>query len=183
MFQLWLHLCIAYSQLVSWLTGMHCKYLVLLFLVEDLDDSENNNGVIIALTTLLVIVVIGLVISVVINVFFVVQRKQSRCVVTSIHSVQLQLSTVADTYNVDQQSNVRYSDVKQSVSRDNTIKDSTYVNIAIPSEPEYEAIETDHKPNHDVKVAANPAYHASSQSCKKHNIRETTVATILIFTM
>ena len=66
---------------------MHYKYLVLLFMVEDLDDSENNNGVIIALATLLVIVVIGLVISVVINVLFVVQRKQSRCVVTSIHSV------------------------------------------------------------------------------------------------
>ena len=38
----------------------------------------------IALATLLAIAVIGLVISVVINVFLVVQHKQSRCVVTSI---------------------------------------------------------------------------------------------------
>ena len=48
-------------------------------------SSDDNNGVIIALATLLAIAVIGLVISVVINVFLVVQRKQSRCVVTSIH--------------------------------------------------------------------------------------------------
>ena len=54
---------------------------------DECDDSDDNNGVIIALVTLLVIAVIGLVISVVINVFFVVQHKQSRCVVTSIHSM------------------------------------------------------------------------------------------------
>ena len=58
------------------------------FLLEDKsgDDSDVNNGVIITLATLLVIAVIGLMISIVINVFFVVQRKQSRCVVTSIYS-------------------------------------------------------------------------------------------------
>ena len=51
------------------------------------DDSDDNNGVITALATLLAIAVIGLVISIVINVFLVVQHKQSRCVVTSIHSM------------------------------------------------------------------------------------------------
>ena len=60
----------------------------MLFLLEDKsgDDSDVNNGVIITLATLLVIAVIGLMISIVINVFFVVQRKRSRCVVTSIYS-------------------------------------------------------------------------------------------------
>ena len=48
------------------------------------------------------------------------------------------------------------------MSRDNTIKDPTYVNIAKPSEPEYEAIEPTHKPDHDVKMDANPAYRATS---------------------
>ena len=38
-----------------------------------------------ALAILLAIAVIGLVISVVIIIFFVVKLKQSRCVVTSIH--------------------------------------------------------------------------------------------------
>ena len=77
-------------------------------------------------------------------------------------------------YDVNQ-SDIRYSEVKQSVSRDNTIKE--YVK---PPEPEYEAIETDRKPTGDVKMDvnpayhscdvkmdANPAYHATSQSCKK----------------
>ena len=60
----------------------------MLFLLEDKsgDDSDVNNGVIITLATLLVIAVIGLMISIVINVFFVVQRKRSRCVVTSMYS-------------------------------------------------------------------------------------------------
>ena len=49
------------------------------------DSSDDNNGVNIALAALLAIAIIGLVISVVIIVFLVVQRKQSRCVVTSIH--------------------------------------------------------------------------------------------------
>ena len=59
-------------------------YTVLLFSIEISSDdgSDDNNGVIIALAILLAIAVIGLVISVVINV---IQRKQSRCVVTSIH--------------------------------------------------------------------------------------------------
>ena len=43
--------------------------------------SDDNNGMIIALTTTLVIFLIGLVISVVINVFFVVKQKQSRYVI------------------------------------------------------------------------------------------------------
>ena len=57
------------------------------------------------------------------------------------------------------QSNIRYSDVKLSLSRDCTIKDPMKYN---PSEPEYEAIETDHKPDCDVKMDANPAYQAIS---------------------
>ena len=62
-------------------------------------------------------------------------------------------------YDVNQ-SNVRYSEVKQSVSREDTIKDSTNVKS---SEPEYEAIEIDHKPiDCDVKMDANPAYQATS---------------------
>ena len=76
--------------------------------------------------------------------------------------MQLQL-TICCRYDVNQ-SNIRYSEVKQSVSRDNTIKE--YTNVK-PSEPEYEAITTDHKPGYDVKMDANPAYHATSQSCKK----------------
>ena len=137
-----------------------------MFLTEEKcgDDSDDNNGVITALATLMVIAVIGLVISVVINVLFVVQRKQSRCVVSSIHCTYCCSLEYCCRYDVDvdQQSNVRYSDVKQSVSRDNTIKDPTYVNIAKPSEPEYEIIETDHKPDHYAKMDANPAYHATS---------------------
>ena len=69
--------------------------------------------------------------------------------------MQLQL-TICCRYDVNQ-SNIRYSDVKQSVSRDHTIKD------AKSSEPEYEAITTDYKPDCDVKMDANPAYHATSQ--------------------
>ena len=57
------------------------------------------------------------------------------------------------------QSNIRYSDVKLSLSRDCTIKDPMKYN---PSEPEYEAIETDHKPDCNVKMDANPAYQAIS---------------------
>ena len=70
-----------------------------------------------ALVTVMVIAVIGLVISIVINVFLIVQCKQSRYVVTSIHS----MLTICCRYDVNQ-SNSRYSDVKQSVSRDHTIK-------------------------------------------------------------
>ena len=56
---------------------------------------------------------------------------------------------------------IRYSEVKLSLvlSRDHTIKDSTNVEL---SEPEYEAITTDHKVDSDVKMEANPAYHATS---------------------
>ena len=86
--------------------------------------------------------------------------------------MQLQL-TICCRYDVNQ-SNIRYSDVKQSVSRDHTIKD------AKSSEPEYEAITTDYKPDCDVKMDANPAYQATSQSYKKSSYRnktETTIAT------
>ena len=72
----------------------------MLFVLEDKsgDDSDVNIGVIIGLATLLVIAVIGLVTSIVINVFFIMQRKQSRCVVTSIHSTYscINESTVVD---------------------------------------------------------------------------------------
>ena len=64
--------------------------------------------------------------------------------------------TVCCRYDVNQ-SDIRYSEVKLSVSKDNTVKD--YVK---PPEPEYEAIETDHKPTCDVKMDANPAYRATS---------------------
>ena len=69
--------------------------------------------------------------------------------------------TICCRYDVDHdQSNVRYSDVKQSVSKDYTIKESTNVKS---SEPEYEAIEFDRKPTDcNVKMDANPAYHATS---------------------
>ena len=66
--------------------------MMLLFLIGtsgQLGDSSSDdcNGVIIALATLLVIAIIGLVISIVIIVILVVKLKQSRCVVTSIHSM------------------------------------------------------------------------------------------------
>ena len=66
-------------------------------------------------------------------------------------------------YDVDQKSNIRYSEVKKSVIRDNTVKDPTYVSTAKPSESEYhEPIEIAHKPDRDVKMDANSAYHATS---------------------
>ena len=57
---------------------------------------------------------------------------------------------------------VRYcnSDIKQAVSRNYAITNSTNVK---PSDPVYEAIiVTDHKPDCDVKMDANPAYQATS---------------------
>ena len=51
-------------------------------------------------------------------------------------------------YDVNQ-SNIRCSDVKQSVSRDHTIEDSS----------EYEAVKIDDRVDCDVKMDANPAYH------------------------
>ena len=54
---------------------------MLVFSIEPgVDDSSDGNEVTIVLATLLAIAVIGLVISVVINVFFIVQHKHSRCV-------------------------------------------------------------------------------------------------------
>ena len=72
---------------MSNLSSIKLPCYTVLFSVDVSSDycSDDNNGVNIALTTLLAIAVIGLVISVVIIVFLVVQRKQSRCVVTSIH--------------------------------------------------------------------------------------------------
>ena len=55
--------------------------------IKDSNSSDDNNGVNIVLGTLLAITVIGLVISIMIIVFFFVRRKQSRCVVTNIYSV------------------------------------------------------------------------------------------------
>ena len=50
-------------------------------------SSDDNNGVNFALVTLLALTVFGLVISIVIIVFLIVQHKQSRCVVINKHSV------------------------------------------------------------------------------------------------
>ena len=65
-------------------------------------------------------------------------------------------------YDVDQ-SSMRYSEVKQSVSGSNTITDSKHIK---PSEPEYETIAADPTLNvklgYDVKMDANPAYQATS---------------------
>ena len=69
--------------------------------------------------------------------------------------------TICCRYDVSQ-SSVRYSDVKQSVSRDYTIKVSANEKAVKPSEPEYEAIETDAKAkmkvDYDVNMDTNPAY-------------------------
>ena len=54
---------------------------------DERDDSDDNNKVNIALVAIMIIGVIGLVISIVINVILAVKLKQSRCVVTSIHSM------------------------------------------------------------------------------------------------
>ena len=64
-------------------------FITLLYGIEacSCGSSDDNAGVIIALATVMVIAIIGLVISIVINVCFVVQSKQSRYVVTSIHSM------------------------------------------------------------------------------------------------
>ena len=118
------------------------------------------------MATLLAIAVIGLLISVVINVVVIVNHKQSRCDVitnTPCSSVVI-LDCFCCRYDVDQSDvSVRYSDVKQSVSKDQTITE--YANQYIkPSEPEYEAIDTkpNMKPNYDIKMDANPAYQATS---------------------
>ena len=60
--------------------------------------------------------------------------------------------TVGCRYDVSK-STTRYSDVKQSLSRDDSIKDPIKY---VPSEPEYELVESDYKP--DVTLDANPAY-------------------------
>ena len=52
--------------------------------------------------------------------------------------------------------NQRNSDVKQPVSIGHAIRDPTKYKSP---ELEYEAVETDQKPDYDVKVDANPAYH------------------------
>ena len=74
-------------------TPLHCMYLgdyiasyVVSTEANSDDDPDDCNGVIITSITLLAIAIIGLVISIVINVFLVVQCKQSRCVVISIDS-------------------------------------------------------------------------------------------------
>ena len=131
------------------------------------DNTDDNNGVNIALATIMVIAIIGLVTSIVINVFVIVKLKQSRCVVTSIHSMYLQL-TICCRYDVNQ-SNIRYSDVKQSVSRNHTIKD------AKSSEPEYEAITIDHKPDYTVKMDVDPAYASTVASQCLMSAKGTTV--------
>ena len=120
------------------------------------NDPDDDNGLITALATLLVIAVIGLVISIVIIVFFVLQCKKSRCV-QLVYILVIHV-TICCRYDVNQ-SNKRYSDVKQSLSIDYTITDPLKYK---PSEPEYEAVETDNKPTCDVKMDANPVYQATS---------------------
>ena len=98
----------------------------------------------------------------VINVFVIAKLKQSRCdVITSIPCSYVVI-VYCYRYDVDQ-SNVMYSDVKQSVSGDHTIKEPINKHTEL-SEPEYEAIDT--KPNmktyNDVKMDANPAYQTTS---------------------
>ena len=137
------------------------------------DNTDDNNGVNIALATIMVIAIIGLVTSIVINVFVIVKLKQARCVVTSILSIQLQL-TICCRYDVNQ-SGIKYSDVKQSVSRNHTIKDSE------PSDPEYEAITTDHKPDYNVKMDADPAYATTVASQCLMSAEGTTV--LLMFSL
>ena len=70
--------------------------------------------------------------------------------------------TICCRYDVNQ-SNVRYSDVKQSVYSTST--DSTITKHVKPSEPEYEAINRDPeakmKVDSDVKMDSNPAYHCN----------------------
>ena len=61
-------------------------------------------------------------------------------------------------YDVNE-SNIRYTEVKQSVSRDNTITDSKHVHS---TEPEYDVPKPNIQHSHDVKMATNPAYHATS---------------------
>ena len=62
--------------------------------------------------------------------------------------------TICCRYDVHQ-SNITYSDIKQSVSRDRTINKKPVQ----PSELEYEAIQTGAKTiDYDVKMDTNPAY-------------------------
>ena len=67
--------------------------------------------------------------------------------------------TICCRYDVNQ-SNIRYSDVKQSAY--STITDYKSEKSMKPSEPEYEAIETDAKAKikveYDVNMDTNPAY-------------------------
>ena len=67
--------------------------------------------------------------------------------------------TISFRYDVNQ-GNTRYSDVKQSLSRDHTITNPAQRKPS--EEPEYEAIETDQKPDCDIKMDSNPAYQATS---------------------
>ena len=124
------------------------------------DSSDDNCGVNIALATLLAIALIVLVVSVVINVLLIIQRKQSRCVVTNMHCMQIYKKLIISYRYAVSQSNVRYSDVKQSGSTDHAITQSTNKHIK-PSEPEYEAVDN-MKPCSDVKMDANPAYQATT---------------------
>ena len=72
--------------------------------------------------------------------------------------------TICCRYDVNQ-SNVRYSDVKQSASRDYNIKVFANEKPVKPSEPEYEVIETDAKAkmkvDYDINTDTNPAYHCN----------------------
>ena len=49
------------------------------------------------------------------------------------------------------------------MSKECTIKDPIKYKPSEDSEPEYEAIKTDHKPACDVKMDTNPAYHCDAE--------------------
>ena len=66
--------------------------IILTHIVEACSNNssdDDGDGVNIILVTLMGISIIGLVISIMINVFLVVKHKKSRCVVTSIHSMNV----------------------------------------------------------------------------------------------
>ena len=69
---------------------IQCCFQTLMILIDTCSNSssdDDSDGVNIVLAILLAIAMVGLVISIVINISLVIKHKQSRCVVTSIHSI------------------------------------------------------------------------------------------------
>ena len=126
------------------------------------EGFSDNNGANVAIFILLAIAVIALVISVVINI--VQHKRQSRCVIILIksnaelpvvHRYDINQSNLRSRINQSALGNsrfdveqIRYSEVKQSMSGSNTITDSTIRETLRSSEPECETINitTDPKP-------------------------------------